>query len=163
MIDTRIPTQISRLDSELIPSFTNELTGLVRLSNLEKGILTKPEIDQYFAEYQEAERRGKASIFIAMVAHNLFDDPEMGGLLHTSCNETERGVHIERLYVAGTARRANIGRLLLETAIEEAQEREAHYVQYDGSPETTVGRDLLDSYNFDEASGNMLWLAQVRG
>lgn len=159
MIDTRIPTQISRLDSELIPSFTNELTGLMRQSSLGKGILTKPEIDQYFAEYQEAERRGKASIFIAMVAHNLFDDPEMGGLMHTTYNETERGVHIERLYVTPSARRANIGKLLLETAIEEAENREAHYVQYDSSPETSVGRDLLDSYKFDEASGNRLWLA----
>lgn len=161
MIDTRIPTQISRLDSELIPAFTNELTGLVRLASLDKGILTKLEIDQYFAEYQEAERRGKASIFIAMVAHNLFDDPEMGGLLHTSYNDTVGGVHIEQLYVTTSARRANIGKLLLETAIEEAGNRGAHYVQYDSSPESTVGRDLLDSYKFDEASGNRLWLTQL--
>jgi ribosomal protein S18 acetylase RimI-like enzyme len=159
MIETKLRTEITRLEGELDPHTINGLTGMMRVANLGKGLLTKPDLDEYFTNYQEAARLGRASIYIAGVFFSWDDEPETGGFSRTTYNETEGGVHIENLYVTSAARRANIGSLLLGKVVEDAQKEGAAYVQYDGMPD----EDFLRAHNFTDHPASQKMRLNLQG
>jgi ribosomal protein S18 acetylase RimI-like enzyme len=148
MTEASLHPQIIRLGSDLERPVLNELTGFLRNANPDRGLLTKPELDLYFAEYQEAARRGKASIYIAQIAPGMMVDPVLGGFSRTSTTEMGNGVHIETLYVPNFARRANVGSLLLDKIAKDAQQEGANYVQYDGTPQ----EEFLRAHHFEDGS-----------